>query len=147
MTDTLLDAGVVHQLAEKHAVGYEIYPDRLLVRGEVRTVGFEIQLLGTHSHGSTRMTPGCELCAETWRDLRRIAEWILPQKPVDSRFDIQPFDGALHIAPSRGLRPEVALSLMIQHVHAFDAPVDDCEMTCLRKMEQRLQQAGVHRMN
>lgn len=146
VTEAVLDLSALRKLVDLHDVGYEVYPDRIVAQGEVRTVGFEIQLLGTHAHGSTRLTPGCELCANTWSDLRRIAEWIIPDGPRESRFDIQPFDGALHMAPSRGLRPEVALSLMIQHKHMFDAPLDDCELKCLREIEQRFQQIGARRL-
>ena len=137
----------VKELVAQHTVCYEVYPDRLLVRGELRTVGYEVQLLGSHARGSTRMTPGCELCASTFRDLRRIAEWKIPPDERDSKFEIVPFDGALHMATRHGLRPEVALSVTIEHRRGFDAPLDECESRCLRDVELRLNEVGARRRN
>lgn len=135
----------VKRLVEEHTVCFEVYPDRLLVSGEPRTVGYEVQLLGTHAHGSTRLTPGCEVCGRTFRDLRVIAEWVLPRDERDSRYEIQPFDGGLHMATGEGLKPEVALSVMIEHKLGFDAPLDDCESRCLRDIEARLNEVGARR--
>lgn len=135
------------ELVEKHTVCYEVFPDRLMVKGEPRTAGYELQLFGSHEHGTSRMTPGCEICVHTFRDLLRIAESILPREARDSKYEIREFDAALHMAPGRGLRPEVALSIMIEHKHDPEAPIDNCETQCLHEMEQRLRDLGVRRGN
>jgi len=133
------------QLVEKHTACYEVYPDWLLVDGEQRKVGFELELFGTQDHGSSRLTPGCELCVSTFADLRRIAEWIIPREWRDSQYEIMPFDAALHETAARKLVPEVALIIMIGHRHNFTEPTNECETRCLLEMEQRLKQLGVRR--
>ncbi len=135
------------QLVEKHTVCYDIFPDCLLIEGEIRKVGFELQLFGTHDHGNSRLTPGCELCVHTFADVRRIAEWVLPQERRDSKYEIQPFDSALHETPKRRLMPEVALSIMIEHRHDFYDPNNECETRCLHEMEKKLKELGVRRGN
>jgi hypothetical protein len=81
----------------------------------------------------------------TFADLRRIAEWIIPKEPHDSKYEIMPFDAALHETPARKLVPEVALSIMIEHRHNFYESINECETRCLREMEQKLKQLGVRR--
>jgi hypothetical protein len=46
---------------------------RILVR-------FDLELCGNHEHGNTRLSPRCHLCQETYADLRRLAEWVLPKE-------------------------------------------------------------------
>ena len=145
MTESTGEKEELEQLVKKHTVCYEVFPDSLIVEGEPRKVGFELELFGTHDYGASRLTPGCDLCVHTFADLRRIAEWIIPREPHDSKYEIQPFDRALHESAKRKLRPEVALSIMIEHRHNFYEPVDDCETRCLHEMEQKLRELGVGR--
>ena len=135
----------LRQLIEKHTVCYEVYPDTVIVSGQQRKVGFELELFGTHDHGSSTLTPGCPVCVNTFSDLRRIAEWIIPKERRDSQYEVLPFDRALHETASRKLAPEVALSIMIEHRHNFFEPTNDCEKRCLLEMEQKLRELGVRR--
>jgi hypothetical protein len=147
MADALQIENDLKQLVEKHTVCYEVFPDYLLVDGEPRKIGFELELFGTHDHGNSRMTPGCKVCVDTFADMRRIAEWILPREPRDSTYEILPFEPTLHETPKRRMRPEVALSILIEHRHKFNEPIDDCETRCLREMEKKLRELGVRRGN
>ena len=146
MAETLHIEEELKQLIEKHTVCYDVFPDYLLVGDERRKVGFELELFGTHDHGNSSLTPGCELCVHTFADLRRIAEWLLPLDPRDSKYEIRPFDAALHETPKRK-RWEVALSIMIEHRHDFSEEINDCETRCLQEMEKKLMGLGVRRGN
>ena len=130
-------------LAQKHRVCFEVWPETLMVKGQKTKVGFELELYGSHSHGETKLLPGCSICVETFRDLRQIAEWILPKEERDSYYDIEPFDHAIREVPSHNLRPEVILKVKILHKHGFDQPVDACEERCLKEMKKNLAELGV----
>src|SRR6266700_4188760 len=95
------------ELADRHSACYEIWPEYDLDGDKQIKVGYSLELYGTHDHGSSTLTPGCDRCTETYRDLRKIAEWILPRDERPSRYEIEPFDHAMHEAPKRKLRPEV----------------------------------------
>ena len=137
---------IIHQLKElsqKHRVCYEVWPETLMVKGQKTKVGFELELYGTHAHGETKLLPGCSICVETFRDLRKIAGWIIPKEERDSYYDIEPFDHAIRERPSHNLRPEVVLKIKILHKHGFDKPVDSCEERCLKEMREKLAELGV----
>ena len=136
----------IHQLkelAQKHRVYYEVWPETLMVGGQRTKVGFALELYGTHAHGETKLLPGCSICVETFRDLRKIAGWIIPKEERASYHDIEPFDHAIRERPSHNLRPEVVLKIKILHKHGFDQPVDSCEERCLKEMHEKLAELGV----
>ena len=128
-------------IIEKHTVRYEVWPHYEMHDGNRVMVGFDLELHGTHDHGNTRLSAGCNLCTETFADLRQIAEWILPKEERPSQYGLPPFDQSLH-GTGRGAM-EVVLPIKIQHRHDFFGPVDDCEQRCLREMEQNLAELGV----
>jgi len=104
-------------------------------------VGFDLELYGTHDHGHSQLTPGCEICRQTYEDLKKVAEEILPKEERPSSYEVQPFDHGLH---SEGLGPsEVVLVVRIQHRDDYFSPVDACEERCLAEMESGLKQLGI----
>ena len=125
-----------------HTIRYEIWPhyDISPEAGKVMN-GFDLELHGTHDHGRTRNTPGCESCWTTYRDLRKIAVAILPIEQRPSEYEIAPFDNSLH--STAGSESEVVLTIQIKHRHEYFAPVDDCEKECLREMVGKLAELGV----
>ena len=132
--------------AKRHDAVYEVqtHQEVVKVRAETRIVrnGFEIRICGTHDHGHSTMTPGCDQCVTTYRDLKAIAQWVMPTEQRDSVYEIKPFDQALHIA-SRRL--EVELALRINHRHGWEEPIDDCEKRCLVEIEHNLKSLGLRR--
>lgn len=134
-------------LVEKHSVCCEVRPEEQLVGGKIVKIGFDLELYGTHDHGETRLTPRCEHCVQTFADLREIAEWIMPRDERPSRYEIEPFDGALRLSPKRKLRGEVVLTMKIVHRHRFFQPIDDCEQRCLAEMKKKLAELGARHRN
>ena len=129
------------EIAQKHTVDYEVWPHQKMVDGRQVIVGFDLELHGTHDHGKTRLSPGCPVCVDTFQDLRRIGEWILPKEIRASQYEIPAFDSSLHASPNETF--EVVLTIKIEHRHDFDQPVDDCEERCLKEMQAKLAELGV----
>jgi hypothetical protein len=129
------------QIIDKHTVRYEVWPHYEMAGGNRVIVGFDLELYGTQDHGKTLLSPGCLLCRETYDDLRRLAEWILPEEPGSSEFEIPPFDDSLHESP-RG-KFEVVVPIRIEHRHGFFDPVDSCEQKCLQEMQKKLAVLGI----
>jgi hypothetical protein len=130
----------LRQIVEKHTVRYEVLPHYEINDGKRVMVGFDLELHGTHDHGTTRLSPGCGLCTETYTDLHRVAEWILPKEQRPSQYEIPPFDDSLH-ASARGPF-EVVLPIRIEHRHHFFDAVDSCEQRCLKEMLGKLGNLG-----
>jgi hypothetical protein len=129
------------EAVEKHTVHYEVSPHYEVDDAKRIMVGFDIELHGTHNHGNTRLTPGCELCTQTYADLQLIAEWVVPKEERPSEYDIPPFYPSL---TESGRGPfEVVLPIRIEHRHRFLDPVDDCEQRCLAEILKNLADLGV----
>jgi hypothetical protein len=131
------------EIAQKHTVDYQVWPHYDMVAGREVMDGFDLELHGTHDHGKTRLAPGCPVCVDTFQDLHRIAEWILPKDWRPSQYEIPPFDSSLHASPNETF--EVVLTIKIEHRHDFDQPVDDCEKRCLAEMQEKLNALGARR--
>ena len=129
------------RIIEKHTVRYEVWPHYEVVKDKRVVVGFDLELYGTHDHGTTRLSPGCPRCEETYTDLRHLAESVLPIEKRPSMYDIPPFDASLRQS-AKGVF-EVAVAIRIEHRHAFFDPVDLCEERCLKEMCERLAELGV----
>jgi len=139
----------LREIARRHQVSYEVWPERSVLEGRSIQIGFELRLCGANTHtsedGSDHSVPGCAHCFHTYGELRQIAEWILPREERPSRYEIGAFDRALHVAPhSRHSRSEVVVPIHIMHRHDFNRAVDDCEDRCLKEMGEKLVQLGVH---
>ncbi|MHB8879709.1 MAG: hypothetical protein ACYC8T_38975 [Myxococcaceae bacterium] len=132
----------LRELALRHGVRYEVLPDMQVVDGQVVRVGFDVQLYGLHEHPEG-VTPGCPECARVYAALREIAAWILPTEERPSRYEIEGFDRALHLAPDLTDRDEVRLEVKVLHRRDFFAPIDRCEKRCLAEMKQKLARLGV----
>jgi hypothetical protein len=130
-------------LVEKHTVRYEVNLAQDLMGEHAIDASFEIDLFASHDHGSTRYTPGCDLCVSTFHDLRQIADWIMPKELRDSEYIIEPFDSGLRMSPRHKLEPEVLLALRIEHRRTKGRPIDDCEWRCLDEMEAALRRLGI----
>lgn len=136
-------AGRLRELVQAHHVYYEVWPELLMVKEQKVKVGYDLELYGVHDHPEEQIVPGCPHCQHTYISLRQIAEWILPTEERPSRYEIEPFDHAIHQTPKRRFQPEVVLNLKILHRHGFDQPVDQCEERCLKEMREKLASIGV----
>ena len=131
-------------LIEQHQVVYEHWMAKIVKHGELRIVGHDLLLIGTHGGHVTEMTtPGCRQCAQVWQDLREIADFIAPPPTDLSRFRVVPFSHAVHYAKERGNRPDVELIAEIRHRSHYDGPLDACEDRCLKHSLTRLKELGV----
>ena len=136
------------EIARRHQVCYEVWPERSVSEGRAIRIGFELQLCGANCQMSDESgahdVPGCEHCVSTYDELHQIAEWILPREYRPTRYEISGFDRSLHVAPKkRKSRSEVVLTIHILHRHNFNREVDDCEDLCLREMRGKLGQLGI----
>jgi hypothetical protein len=132
----------LRMFVQSHRVCWEVLTERIPVKDEEPLkVGFDLMLYGTHEVG-VHPTPGCEKCAEIYRDLRKIANWIIPKEERPSRYEISIYESAIGYNRMRGNRPDVELAIKILHRSAYDQPVDECEVLCLNEMKAKLGKLG-----
>jgi hypothetical protein len=148
--ETTLDSEIlVRESIEKHRVCYERWNEFEMVSGIRTHTGYGLRLCGINRHdgdasGGRHPVPGCAICRNTYEDLRRVAEWILPKDVRKSRYKIEPFDYAFHIAPkARNYREEIVVTIQILHRFDPNLPADECESLCLKEMCGKLKEFGV----
>src|SRR5215813_9887867 len=142
--DAALTTDALKQIALRHSVCYEVWPEWAVSGGRTTRVGFSISLCGVHENLMNNDVPGCVRCWGTYSSLRRVAESILPAEERDCRFEVGVFDRAWHVAPSaRHGRNETIVTISIFHRRNFHAPVDECQQQCLDGMRETLHRLGI----
>ena len=136
------DLSRIKELVQRFKVCWEVYREQTLTREGIRKIGFDIELYGTHEPGTEHVSPGCEHCRPVQEALREIAHWILPREKRSSIYEVSVHSQALSYSPERRERPDVQLTIRILHRHDFESPVDECEVRCLKEMEQALGEIG-----
>lgn len=123
-------------------VYYEVTSEVDFVGAERRQVGYELKLWAAHEKGA-RALPGCPKCWDIVEDLRRIAEWLAEGEEAATRWEVQPFDRALHDSGQFPALDEIDLSLKLLHRYGSDAPLDAGRERCLRNVKRKLAHLGV----
>ena len=131
------------ELAQRHRLRYEIWPEKRVYSGHIKQVGFELDLIGDHYHPRHVPFPGCDECRSVYRALEKLAEFVLVKPERLSHFELQGFDGALRYPRQSGEHGYVTLTIRILHSRApHDGPPDECELRCLGEMERKLDALG-----
>ncbi len=133
----------LRDIVRKRQVCFDAFRERVAFKHSgSAAVGYELVLSGIHAQGSHPPQPGCDLCRDVYEDLKKIAEWIVPQEHRPSFYKIEPYRPVIRATRKRKLRQEVTLSVRILHRDHYEDPIDKCETRCLLEMEERLKQIG-----
>jgi hypothetical protein len=129
-------------VVQDHWMCWEVLPEKTPVKDEAPLkVGFDLMLYGTHQEGE-HPPPVCERCQQIYRDLRNIANWIIPKEERHSRYEISIYESAIRYNRIRGNRPDVRLTIKIFHRSEYERPVDECDVLCLNEMKRKLSFLG-----
>jgi hypothetical protein len=137
----------LRELVQRFRVCWEVGPEDSYREGEKLKIGFTLDLIGTHEPEVKHPDPGCEHCRRVYSALKKIAGWIIPKEERPTVYEIEPYRQAISYSHSRHDRPDVTLTIRIEHRSDFDRPVDDCEVRCLNEMKQRLKELGARERN
>jgi hypothetical protein len=132
----------IRDLVQRYRVCWNVWPEEWFVHGTKRTIGFAIELCGTHEPGTLHVSPGCEHCRSVQKALKEIANWILPREERPSMYDIDINSQALDYSPAHGNHHYISLTIRITHSGIIERPADECEVRCLQEMEQSLKNLG-----
>lgn len=126
----------------RHHVNWDTQPVFAVTDGSRRRVGFELELRASHGPLTDRPKPDCPHCHELFRGLRSLAVAVLPRDVRASRYEIGPYDHALHLDPSRRFQAEVVLKIQILGRQDYFHPEEACEERCLQEIERKLKHLG-----
>jgi hypothetical protein len=130
------------ELARRHRVRWEVWPEREVSHGDVKQIGFEIDLIGEHFQVHHQPSPGCDECQIVYRALRKIADYAVPKAERASRYPMDRFDGTMPYDRAGEGTGFVTLTIRILHRTGYHDPPDDCERLCLAEIEQKLSVIG-----
>lgn len=138
------DTDAIRELVRRHQVYWEVRPEEDLdAADEVVKVGFQLGLRGTFEHPEDPPLAGAPECVDVYRDLRAIAESLLPAAEGEIGFELGGSPDALDYTPSSG-RQEVEVMIKIQRRdEAGDDSIDAAEQDSLEKLKRRLKELGV----
>ena len=129
----------LRQIVSRHKVYWQAWPELMMCGTERRQVGFRLALFGTHDRPEAHPVAGCSECWRVYKDLHELARALFPEEERESAYHIGIFDASLVFS---GSRRDVLLTIKISHRHAFDRPVDACELRCLAEMQEKLLSLG-----
>ncbi len=134
----------LRELAHKHKVCYEVYPEYTFVHDEKVQSGFDVELYGVREQDAMRLTPGDKSSHLVYSDLRDIAHFALPTESDGNEYRIEPFDCALHESTRHHLRPEVVCTIGVTHPDGtlVQDPANDA---CLASIETKLKGLDIPR--
>jgi hypothetical protein len=130
------------ELVREYNICCEVWPEYLSVDGEHRQVGFELELLGSHSLDPNHLDPACPMCKRVRAALREIAGSIVPSGNSVT-YEIDAHSESLICEPRLGHRPFVIVSIRILHRQGFDQPIAPCVIACLKQIIAHLEELGV----
>jgi len=109
------------------------------------TIGFTVELHAAHVHPQHPPRPGCDECVALYDGLADLVRAAIPKAVIDTLFEVRPFRGELLFAQSRRGRDEVMLAIDVVHKSGV-GPIDECERSCLEKLESSLPAFGAKRL-
>ncbi|MCK6545462.1 hypothetical protein L6R52_06300 [Myxococcota bacterium] len=130
-------------VVRSHKVVYDVSRAQRVVAEQLRDIGFDVTLAGTHEPGVPHPIPDCGECLEVWDTLRELAAAVMPIPSCQSSYELRTFDHSVHIDPAHGFRKDVELVITIRHTDDYLGPIDACERTCLEDLRQALEALGV----
>ncbi len=105
------------------AVFWHVWPHRAVVDREVRQVGFELELMASHSPDPAHLDPGCPQCHRVRSALLAVAEHcadqLFPNLPEPVTCDIDPHSASVVCPAGLGNRACVTVSVVVTHRKAL----------------------------
>jgi hypothetical protein len=129
-------------LVRRHRMTWESHPELAVSNGDVRPIGFTVELHAVHDHPVHPPSPGCPECAPVREALLRICKAVLPKGEHASWYEVH-VGGAFEMEPRRAGAPELVARIEILHQGTVNRPPDECERACLAEIKASLTRLGV----
>lgn len=109
-------------LLRSQAIVWQLWPQYAVLQGERRQIGFELELIGSHTLDASHLDPGCAQCHRIRSILVAIAENLAHEvfRNHDSvTYDIDPHLASIVCLPGLANRPCVTVSIIVTDNHAL----------------------------
>jgi hypothetical protein len=135
--------GNLTELVRDYNICCDVRPKYVGTGGERRQVGFDLELLGSHSSDRYHLDPTCPMCERVRAALLAVTGMIVPKSGKSVRYEIDAYSKSIMWTSTLGNRPFLTLSIRIVNWQWFDQPIDRCEISPLIQIRERLVELGV----
>jgi hypothetical protein len=135
--------GRLAELVRNYNICCEVRPKYLGAGGARRQVGFDLELLGSHSSDRYHLDPTCQMCELVRGALLAVTGRIVPRSGRFVRYDINAHLNSVMWTSALGNRPFVTLSIRILDGQRFDPAMDPYEIAPLMQIRELLEELGV----
>ncbi len=126
------------------AVFWHVWPYRTVIDREVRQIGFELELMGSHCVDPNHLDPGCPRCRRVRGALLVVAEHlanhVFPNLQESLTYEIDSHSTSIVYSANRAC---VSVSIVVMHRHAFDRAIDGSDNLVLGSLKQSMAEIGI----
>ncbi len=126
------------------AVFWHVWPYRTVIDREVRQIGFELELMGSHCLDPNHLDPGCPQCRRIRSALIAVAEHltndVFPNIQESLTYDIDSHSTSVVCWANRAC---ATVSIIVMHRHAFDRAIDVSDTLVLGTIKQSMAELGI----
>jgi hypothetical protein len=144
------DATSLEDLAKKYCVHAQVWPQYSSVNGERCQVGYEVELLGSHSLDPSHVNPSCPLCLRAARTLLQIANAVIgrdgAQHQSDIPCEIYTHEGSIVCSPRLENRALVSVTIRIVRASDLIEKANERELEKMNSIKRRLSELGIHEL-
>lgn len=134
------------EVRKQYSLFWKIWPEYVVLGSERRQVGFEVELIGSHSSDPNHIDPACTICHRVQHVLLLIAAAAVEDghEAQDSvRHEITHDPQSVVCSPGWGNRACVTVSIHILHKRGFDQLVSQAETDFLEGIRTHLLELGL----
>ena len=134
----------VQSLVAEYSVFWQFWPQFEQKHGERRLVGFEVELIGSHTSDLNHVDPGCPACRHVRSVLLSIAELILGELTLGRNlltYSIDSHSSSILCLPALGNRSAVWVSIYFSLNRANG---QSFETDLLDEVKTFLNRSGIH---
>lgn len=106
------------EMVKIYNVHWEVWPEYALDHGNLRQIGVEVELVGSHTSDPKHVNPTCPRCHEVRMALSEIADTIVARRAGNISNGLSWYtrapDHSLILDARTGFRPLVSFSIVIQ---------------------------------
>jgi hypothetical protein len=142
--EAAVDAGgKLAELVRNYNICCEVRPKYLGAGGARRQVGFDLELLGSHSSDRYHLDPTCQMCELVRGALLAVTGRIVPRSGGFVRYDVNAHLNSVIWTSALGNRPFVTLSIRILDGQRFAPPMDPNQIAPLIQIREHLEELGI----
>lgn len=134
----------LEELVGQYHIVLQVWPQYSFLGCQRVQIGFELELIGSHSSDPNHLNPTCTKCVGVRAALRRIAGHIILHGSCgdDARYTFELFDHPTSIlcSPRYGNRPAVNVSINVEF-RSGSLPRED---RLLSQLKRQLSVLGIH---